>query len=313
MLYKHNFYKYLIQQNILMKNPFKHVYEKNFKILLIIPILLLVLSFLQIGFQYYQEGDFVNRGVSLKGGVSIDINEISQLSLDQLGKELNDVFPNYNLNIRTMTSLGQEVGFTVDADFQDNENIEQLRVVLAEKTGLTLVNGQNYNPQITDSSLGETFFKQTLIALIIAFILMGVVVIVYFRVLVPALAVILSAFSDIFITLAIFNLTGIKLETAGIAAFLMMIGYSVDTDILLCTRMLKDKGPIMSRVYRAMKTGLTMSLTTIIAILISLIFVQSALVKQIMIILFIGLVIDLMTTWIQNVSIVRLYLGSKEK
>ena len=128
------------------------------------------------------------------------------------------------------------------------------------------------------------------------------------------MAVILAALSDIVVTLAVFNLTGIKLSTAGIAAFLMLIGYSVDTDILLSTRVLKRKeGSVMDRVYNAMRTGLTMSATTLSAVLIALIFVQSEIVKQIMIILFIGLLVDLIMTWIQNVGILRLYLEKKRK
>jgi len=149
---------------------------------------------------------------------------------------------------------------------------------------------------------------------LVAFFLMGIVVFIYFRSRAPSLAVILAAASDIVVTLAIFTLTGIKLGTAGIAAFLMLIGYSVDTDILLSTRVLKRKeGSVMDRVYSAMKTGLTMSATTLSAVLIALIFVQSEIVKQIMIILFIGLLVDLVMTWIQNVGILRLYLEKKHR
>jgi len=94
----------------------------------------------------------------------------------------------------------------------------------------------------------------------------------------------------------------------------MLIGYSVDTDILLSTRVLKRKeGSIMDRVYNAMRTGLTMSATTLSAVLVALIFVQSEIVKQIMIILFIGLLVDLIMTWIQNVGILRIYLEKKRK
>jgi len=143
---------------------------------------------------------------------------------------------------------------------------------------------------------------------------MGIVVFIYFKTFAPSMAVILAALSDIVVTLAVFNLTGIKLSTAGIAAFLMLIGYSVDTDILLSTRVLKRKeGSVMDRVYNAMRTGLTMSATTLSAVLIALIFVQSEIVKQIMIILFIGLLVDLIMTWIQNVGILRLYLEKKRK
>ena len=69
----------------------------------------------------------------------------------------------------------------------------------------------------------------------------------------------------------------------------------------------------MERVYGAMKTGLTMSTTTLVAIGVALIFVESEVVKQIMIILFIGLLVDLVMTWIQNVGILRMYIEKKRK
>ena len=124
----------------------------------------------------------------------------------------------------------------------------------------------------------------------------------------------LAAASDIIVTLAIFNLTGMKLGTAGIAAFLMLIGYSVDTDMLLSARVLKRReGTVMERVLGAMKTGLTMSATTLAAISVALFFVQSEVIKQIMVILLIGLIVDLLMTWIQNVGILRWYLEKKAK
>ena len=107
---------------------------------------------------------------------------------------------------------------------------------------------------------------------------------------------------------------GIKLGTAGIAAFLMLIGYSVDTDILLSSKVLRRKeGGIMDGIFTAMKTGLTMSTTTLIAIIVAFSFAQSEVLKQIMTILIIGLLVDLSSAWLQNVGILRLYLEKKEK
>jgi preprotein translocase subunit SecF len=125
--------------------------------------------------------------------------------------------------------------------------------------------------------------------------------------------VISCAFSDIIITLAIFNMTGIKLSMGGVAAFLMLIGYSIDTDILLTSRVFKRKeGLVMERIYSAIKTGLTMLNTTIIAVLVALIFVKSDVIRQIMLIIFIGLLVDMIMTWIQNVGLIRLYLEKKK-
>ena len=58
-------------------------------------------------------------------------------------------------------------------------------------------------------------------------------------------------------------MTGMKLSTAGVAAFLMLIGFSVDTDMVLSTRLLKRKeGTVMERIYGATKTVPTMIFTT---------------------------------------------------
>jgi preprotein translocase subunit SecF len=44
-----------------------------------------------------------------------------------------------------------------------------------------------------------------------------------------------------------------------------------------------------------------------------LVFTQSEVLKQIMTILLIGLVVDLINTWIQNAGILRWYVEKKEK
>ena len=294
-----------------MKSKAKQVYEQNYKKLLLIPFIILILAMVQIGAQYAATGDFVNKGISLKGGSTITVDYDSSINLVELESYLNGKFPRADINVRTLSSAGQIVSVAIDSDAQEAEEINSLLAVVKEKLSLS---EDSYSVEVMGSSLGKSFFKQTFIALIIAFILMGLVVLVYFRSVAPSMAVMLAAFSDIVVTLAIFNLTGIKLSTAGIAAFLMLIGYSVDTDILLSTRVLKRKaGSVMDRVYSAMKTGLTMSATTLSALLVALFFVQGEVVKQIMIILFIGLLVDLVMTWIQNVGILRLYLERKKK
>ena len=123
----------------------------------------------------------------------------------------------------------------------------------------------------------------------------------------------LSAFADIVMTLAIVNLLGIKLSVAGIVAFLMLIGYSVDTDILLTTRLLKKHQSTNAALFRAFKTGTTMTITSIIAITAALIvvFPFASVLNQIFTILLIGLGFDLSNTWITNASIIKWYVETK--
>lgn len=136
---------------------------------------------------------------------------------------------------------------------------------------------------------------------------------IYIKKSVPAFAVILCAFTSITMTLATINLLGMQMSTAGIIAFLMLIGYSVDTDILLTTRLLKRKESVNKSLLGAFKTGTTMTITSIIAITTALIAIYSfeSVLNQIFTILLIGLGFDLFNTWITNASIIKWYVQSK--
>lgn len=290
---------------------FKTIYEEKHKLLLLFSFALLILAIIQISYQYTTTGDFVNKGITLKGGATITIEGELPISQQELQDFLKQEFPKGDIVIRTIGAVGSATGHVIELDAQERSEIDLVVSTLKNKLKLP---EKAYSVEIVGSSIGKSFFKQTFIALLIAFLLMGCVVLVYFRSIIPSLAIVLCAVSDIVVTLAIFNLTGIKLSSAGIAAFLMLVGYSVDTDIVLNTKVLKRSGgSVMEGIYAAMKTGLTMSSTTLVAVLMAMIFVQNDVVKQIMIILFIGLLVDIIMTYVQNAAILRWYLEQKQK
>lgn len=302
---------YLPRGKMQMLQKLKHIYETKYKLLLFIPIVMVLLALVQIGAQYSITGDFVHRGVSLKGGSTITITEVKGIDIQELENKLKTEFPSADVTLRTITSAGKITAVAIDSGLQENDEITPLMNFIKQTTG---IGSHDYSVEIIGSSLGDAFFTQTIHALLVAFLLMGIVVFIYFRLLIPSLSVIAAAFSDIVVTLAIFNLTGIKLSTAGVAAFLMLIGYSVDTDMVLTTRVLKrTEGTVMDRIYGALKTGSVMISSTLVAVFITLIFVQSDVIKQIMIILLIGLMVDYIMTWIQNVALLRIYLEWKNK
>ena len=291
-------------------NVFLDFYDKNYKKLLVIPFIILLLALGQIFYHDATTGDFMNKGVSLKGGVTITV-PVQQDAIDilELEKFLRSEHPQYDINVRAITSLGSLEAVLIEADASTNEEGELLVASIME---YTKVKAEDMSVDMIGSSLGESFFRQTFFAMLIAFIFMGCVVFLYFRSAAPSLAVMLAAFSDIVVTLAIVNVLGIKVSTAGVAAFLMLIGYSIDTDILLSTRVLKRKeGDVFTRVISALKTGLTMNITTMSALVVGMLLSDSAVLTQIMSILFIGLLVDIINTWIQNVGILRIYLERK--
>jgi preprotein translocase subunit SecF len=292
-----------VDTGIPKKGLLRRIYEDHYKKLMIFTFLIFILAIGQIAFQTITTGDFMQKDVNLKGGLVLEINKVADSS--QLEKALADKFPGTDISVRV--SLDK----TVIVSDIDQERADEL-VAEVEKTLGKLEEGE-YSKKVMGESLGASFFRETFIALIVAFLCMGLVVFITFRTFVPGIAVILCAFCDILTTLAIVNLFGIKIGMAGIAAFLMLIGYSVDTDILLTTRVLKrTEGTVIDRVYGSIKTGMMMSITPIIACAIALFLIHSSDVKQIMIIVLIGLIVDMMYTWIQNAGILRIYMERRK-
>jgi len=295
------------KQKTTVKQKLLHIYATQYKKLLIVPMIILILSIIQIGVQTATTGDFVNKGVSLKGGSIITLFKTTDPT--ELQSILNQKLPTVDLSVRTITESGEVTGLIIESAAQSEEELDALLTALKEQVPLTK---EDYTTEITGSSIGADFFRQTFTALIIAFILMSIVVFAYFRTPIPSAAVVFAAFSDMVITVAGFNLTGMNLTPAGIAALLMLIGYSVDTDILLTSRVLRNhEGTVLDRTLGAIKTGMIMTSTTIAAVIVALIVTNNDSIRQIMVILLIGLIADIINTWIQNAAILRIYMERK--
>jgi len=140
---------------------------------------------------------------------------------------------------------------------------------------------------------------------------MSIVVFLSFRTFVPSGAVVLSAFADIVMTAAAMNIIGIPLSLGTLAALLMLIGYSVDSDILLTNRVLKRQGKLNDKLTGAFNTGIIMTSTTLAAIAAMFIvawFGSVLILMEISAVLLIGLVFDVMNTWLTNVGILKWYV-----
>ncbi len=290
-----------------IKSFLLNIYDKHYKKLLILSFLLLFACIAVLFVHKSQTGEFVSKGVSLKGGLTLTI-PVEQADIHALQAALSSQFPKADINVRSIAEAGELKALIIEAsDVNEDELVAALAV-----QGLPMQQGE-FSIETMGSSLGQSFYRQTIIAVIVAFIFMSIVVFVTFRNILPSTFVILCAVSDILSTIAALDVLGIKLSTAGVAALLMLIGYSVDTDILLTTKVLKRKeGTIFERTMGTMRTGMLMSLTALGAALAGYFYTQSDVVKQIMLIISIGMVFDMIYTWVQNAGILRWYLERKE-
>ncbi|MCP4647306.1 MAG: hypothetical protein GY852_06165 [bacterium] len=171
----------------------------------------------------------------------------------------------------------------------------------------------SYNSVSTETvsaALSLHFIDQAGTVILYSAILSVILVFFFFRAPVPSAAVLVGAFSDIVIALGAMSLFGIPLSLPSFAALLMLIGYSLDTDILLTMRILKRRGDPRENAFDAMKTGMTMSITGIIAF--SALFILAMLTHiptyyEISAVALAGLVGDLFATWGLNAVMVLHY------
>ncbi len=285
---------------------FKEFYIKKYKKLMIIPILMLIASFIVVFATYNSIGDIIEKDVSLKGGtvITINIKEGFEGLEDYLTSKFGQKFI-----VRKLTEFGtnEQTGVVVEGEVKADE----LEDALEERLGITL-DSENSSIEETGSSLGKSLYSQMIMAILLALAFMAIVVFLTFRNLIPSLAVILSGVFDLVVTISILNLIGLRLSSAGLAALLLILGYSIDTDILLTTKVLKRKeGTIIERVFGSIKTGLTMTATTLVALTIGYFVSNSIVLKQMFLIIIIGLLVDVISTWILNTGILRMYLEKK--
>jgi preprotein translocase subunit SecF len=372
------------------KEKLSQFYDKNYKKILIIPALLIIISLVYLSYFYSQNGDIIYKDVSLTGGTAISVD--SNLSISEVQGKLIDKFPNIAISSVSDNS-GKQIKLTIIVPDEPDKIKPELEKVLGIK-----LTDKNSSIEFTGSSLSNDFYTQLLKAIVFAFLLMALVVflvfgqskrikvyciiltlvstrltfpsskflngivilgiliffiysliiskekkfyiysgvillasillfafpvyflilplsialfLIYMTVSVPSMAVISCVFADIMLPLAVINLMGMKISSAGIVAFLMLIGYSVDTDILLTTRVLNRKqDSVNEAIWGAFKTGSMMTLTAIASVAVGLIVVYSfqSILNQIFTILIIGLIFDLFNTWITNTSLIKWYV-----
>ena len=275
--------------------------------LLAFPLALLAVSLAILLVSFVSSGSPVILGMEFQGGTQISVETTDSPAV------LKETFSSYPI------IDARQTGSRVVMDFGVMDDKQQAQL---EKD----ITGHRYaNVQIQQVGpiYGQTLQKQAIEALIISFIGMSIVVFLLFRSPVPSFAVILSAFSDIMIAAAFMRVAGIELSLGTLAALLMLIGYSVDSDILLTNRVLKRRGTVQEKVSRAIETGVTMTSTALVALVVMHIvstylyliipsFAQISLLSQISTVLIAGLIADIMNTWLLNTGILRWYVMKPE-
>lgn len=284
-------------------------HDKNYKLLLLISLVLLLSSIAYMFYFYKTNNDFFYKDISLTGGTSVTLN--NEINIEELTNSISSKLD--SVKIREISDPVTHEQIAVIVETKSDES--QTRKILEDYLKYQL-DSENSSFEFTGSTLGQDFYKQLLIAICIGFFLMALVVFIQFKSIIPSLSVILSSSLDIFFSLVVLNLLKIPISTAGIVALLMLIGYSVDTNILLTNKVLKRESRLINKnIFESFKTGITMTLTSMFAVLTAFLIVGrfSSSLYQIFLIMLLGLAWDIFNTWITNVSLIKWYVLKKEK
>jgi preprotein translocase subunit SecF len=356
-------------------------YSGNYKLLVAIPLLLVLLSLFFI--------PSIKRGVDFKGGTLATMQTAAGVDVDMLKSALTEK----GYQVSSVKSLPNPKGYEVEVEIERDESLtraEELKSAFFEKidevsrlesdvtvtnnsaesvakyatarqaidkisdelftiagTGKTAGSISSSNDlkvavtetykEITDgysarlsttlsalvkyesasfnevsASLSAKFIDKAFMVVVYSTIIVSIVVFIIFRTFVPSLAVLLGAACDVIIALGAMGLFGIPLTLASFAALLMLVGFSLDTDVLLTMRVIKRKeGEPRQRAYEAMKTGMTMSMALMLSFLCLFILASITHINtyyEISAVALAGLMGDLVATWLLNGVIVLWYL-----
>ncbi len=287
------------------EKQFDRIYS-DFDKYMIVPVALITLSLAVLGFSYIQDGEVLSKGLDFTGGTELQFTVQQEFTTAEIQS--------------TFESEGRS-GVQVTRQVQEDQESMIVQVPppeIGEEEAKRILEGAGYNPELQsqrflNASVSDQFFTQAMLAFVMAFTIMSLVIFYAFRDLTPSLAVIFAAAGDIIFSMAGMVILGIPLTLGSLAALLMLIGYSVDTDIVLSTRVLKrTQGTLQSRIWNSVKTGVTMSSGGIagftLLYIISRMIVGPSELSNIAAVMVLGLVADMPLTWFGNAIALKKYV-----
>lgn len=289
---------------------FEKVYS-DYDRYLVVPAAIFVLAAAVMGFSYIDNGEFFDKGIDFTGGTEITYEVEGDFTTNVVEQALaSQGRPESN----ALRVEGERTLLLVRIPPPEIDSTQQAEQLLSEERlgdrGYN-VTVEGFNP--ISASVSGQFLQQARLAVLLAFSVMSIVIFIAFRDLIPSLAVIFAATGDILVASAGMYLLGIPLTLGSLAALLMLIGYSVDTDIVLSSRVLKRKRkPMKERVWSSVKTGVTMSSGGIagfaLLYLVSYFYVGPSELSNIAAVMVIGLLADMPLTWFGNAIILKKYV-----
>lgn len=277
------------------------------KIAKLLPLPIILISFfLSLSIKnYIDNGEFFIRDLDLKGGTSISFISKNEITIDDVSSILGDYGKLALISI-SKSEKEYSVRITLPGNVQHDKIIEIIKNSNIET--------KDFSIQYVGPELGEAFFSQVIYLLSIAYVLIFFANYFIYRKIAIALTIILSSLADIIYVFGVTILLGIPITFAGFTSLLLVIAYTIDTNILLSTKILSEKIEEFYSTYKkTLITGITVTAGLVVSMIIVLVFSNSKLLNNIATILLIGQLADLINTYILNAGLIEVILVGKKR
>ncbi|WP_252230113.1 protein translocase subunit SecF [Clostridium sp. ZBS15] len=230
----------------------------------------------------------LNFGIDFKGGTQLTI----QLKDGVDKQEVDNTIKTYASDAVTNTINDNQ--YEVKSGDLDSEKVSSIMTELKEK--YDLADDALLNQQEIGASIGKELTKNSLIALFVACIVMLIYIAIRFE-FKFGVAALIATIHDVLITVSVYAIFGIPVNTSFIAAILTIIGYSMNDTIVIFDR-IRENSKIMRRansieiantsLTETMTRSINTTLTTLFTIIAVNIFVPT--VREFTVPLIIGIV-----------------------
>lgn len=232
------------------------------KIWYVISVLVILAGFVSL----FVQG--LNLGIDFTGGSVLELEFKQDVEISEVRSGLSDM--GYKgVQIQKL----KDGNYQIKTSFMDQTQQDKFLSEVKDKVGdVKLVQGNAVGP-----SVGQEIFQKGLIALIVAMVLMIAYISFRFEWRF-ALAGNLALFHDIFVTLSLFSIFQLEVNSSFIAAVLTIFGYSINDTIVVFDRIRENLGKVKrdnlsETVNKSINSTLKRSIYTSVSTLIPLIAV----------------------------------------
>ena len=179
-------------------------------------------------------------GIDFTGGTSITYSYAKKGNTAAMAKALKEAgfkepSVTYKSNVTASDDVDREKLEVMLRD-DSNETVQQkIGKILADKFPECGINVASAHAQHLDGLIGKEFTKAALIAIVLALIGIGAYIVLRYE-FIYALASVMALFHDVLVVLAIYLAAGYTVGLTTVAAFLTVIGYSINDTVVIFDR-----------------------------------------------------------------------------